>query len=199
MQPRKKRVSGPEIKSLARPGLFVTLNVISFLNTIWAIVPFFCFWSRHLSQLEQRLTEMLSAPVEALGFEMLGVEFVRAGKHSTLRVFIDHPDGITVDHCADVSHQVSAVLDVEDPISTEYNLEVSSPGMDRPLFKEAHYEACLGEVVSVRLRVPMDNRRNFKGQLLACEAGNIKVNIDGQDFVLAIANIEKGNLVPSFE
>ena len=152
-----------------------------------------------MSQLEQRLTEMLSAPVEALGFEMLGVEFVRAGKHSTLRVFIDHPDGITVDHCADVSHQVSAVLDVEDPISTEYNLEVSSPGMDRPLFKEAHYEACLGEVVSVRLRVPMDNRRNFKGQLLACEAGNIKVNIDGQDFVLAIANIEKGNLVPSFE
>lgn len=152
-----------------------------------------------MSQLEQRLSEMLSAPVEALGFEMLGVEFVRAGKHSTLRVFIDHPDGITVDHCADVSHQVSAVLDVEDPISTEYNLEVSSPGMDRPLFKEAHYEACLGEVVSVRLRVPMDNRRNFKGQLLACEAGNIKVNIDGQDFVLAIANIEKGNLVPSFE
>ena len=151
-----------------------------------------------MSQLEQRLTEMLTPPVEALGFEMVGVEFVRAGKHSTLRVYIDHPEGITVDHCADVSHQVSAVLDVEDPISTEYNLEVSSPGMDRPLFKEAHYLAIIGEVVSVRLRVPMDNRRNFKGELLSCEAGNITVNVDGQDFVLAIANIEKGNLVPSF-
>ena len=151
-----------------------------------------------MSQLEQRLTEMLTPPVEALGFEMLGVEFVRAGKHSTLRVYIDHPEGITVDHCADVSHQVSAVLDVEDPISTEYNLEVSSPGMDRPLFKEAHYLECVGETVSVRLRVPMDNRRNFKGELSACEGGNITVNVDGQAFVLAIANIEKGNLVPSF-
>ena len=151
-----------------------------------------------MSQLEQRLTEMLTPPVEALGFEMVGVEFVRAGKHSTLRIYIDHPEGITVDHCADVSHQVSAVLDVEDPISTEYNLEVSSPGMDRPLFKEAHYLAIIGEVVSVRLRVPMDNRRNFKGELISCEGGNITVNVDGQDFMLAIANIEKGNLVPSF-
>ena len=151
-----------------------------------------------MSQLEQKLTEMLTAPVEALGFEMIGVEFVRAGKHSTLRLYIDHPEGITVDNCADVSHQVSAVLDVEDPISTEYNLEVSSPGMDRPLFKEAHYQAYIGEVVSVRLRAPMDNRRNFKGQLMSCEAGNITVNVDGQDFVLAVSNIEKGNLVPSF-
>lgn len=151
-----------------------------------------------MSQLEQKLTEMLTPAVEALGFEMVGVEFVRAGKHSTLRVYIDHPDGITVDNCADVSHQASAILDVEDPISTEYNLEISSPGMDRPLFKEAHYQAAVGEVVQVRLRVPMDNRRNFKGPLLACDDGTISVDIDGQTFVLAIANIEKGNLVPSF-
>jgi len=68
-----------------------------------------------LSQLEKKLTDMLNAPVEALGFELVGIEFVRAGKHSTLRVYIDHPDGITVDNCADVSHQISAVLDVEDP------------------------------------------------------------------------------------
>ncbi|MCC2615226.1 ribosome maturation factor RimP [Aestuariibacter halophilus] len=152
-----------------------------------------------MSQLEQKLTDMLTAPVEALGFELLGVEFVRAGKHSTLRVYIDHPDGITVDHCADVSYQVSSVLDVEDPINTEYNLEVSSPGMDRPLFREDHYKAIVGEVVSVRLRVPMDNRRNFKGQLLACDNGNIDVEVDGQRYVLAINNIEKGNLVPSFD
>lgn len=151
-----------------------------------------------MSQLEKTLTDMLTPAVEALGFEMVGVEFVRAGKHSTLRIYIDHENGITVDDCADVSHQVSAVLDVEDPISTEYNLEVSSPGMDRPLFKAEHYSAIVGEVVSVRLRVPMDNRRNFKGELVACENGNISVVIDGQTFELAIANIEKGNLVPSF-
>ncbi|GAA0852982.1 ribosome maturation factor RimP [Aliiglaciecola litoralis] len=151
-----------------------------------------------MSQLEQKLTAMLTAPVEALGFELVGVEFVRAGKHSTLRVYIDHADGITVDNCADVSLQASAVLDVEDPINTEYNLEVSSPGMDRPLFKEAHYQQCVGEVISVRLRMPMDDRRNFKGKLLALENGNLTMEIDGQQYVLAIANIEKGNLVPSF-
>jgi len=142
---------------------------------------------------------MLEPAVEALGFELVGVEFVRAGKHSILRVFIDHEDGISVDHCAEVSHQVSAVLDVEDPITTEYNLEVSSPGMDRPLFKEQHYASILGEVVSIRLAMPMDNRRNFKGKLLAVEDGVVSIEVDGQTFELAFANIEKGNLVPTFD
>ncbi len=152
-----------------------------------------------MSRLEERLTEMLEPGVEALGFELVGVEFVRAGKHSILRLFIDHENGITVDDCADVSHQVSAILDVEDPISTEYNLEVSSPGMDRPLFKEAHYKAVVGEVVQVRLSVPMDNRRNFKGRLLACDNGIASIEVDGQQFQLAVANIEKGNVVPTFD
>lgn len=152
-----------------------------------------------MSQLEQKLTDMLLAPVEALGYELVGIEFVRAGKHSTMRVYIDHPEGISVDDCADVSHQVSAVLDVEDPISTEYNLEVSSPGMERPLFKEAHYLKVVGETISVKLRMPMDNRRNFKGLLQACENGVLTVEVDGQTFQLAVNNIEKGNLVPNFD
>lgn len=152
-----------------------------------------------MSQLEQKLTEMLLAPVEALGYELVGIEFVRAGKHSTMRVYIDHPNGISVDDCADVSHQVSAVLDVEDPISTEYNLEVSSPGMERPLFKEQHYLSVVGETISVRLKMPMDNRRNFKGLLQACENGVLTVEVDGQTFQLAVNNIEKGNLVPNFD
>lgn len=142
---------------------------------------------------------MLVSPVEALGFELVGVEFVRAGKHSILRVYIDKETGIDVDDCADVSHQVSAVLDVEDPITTEYNLEVSSPGMDRPLFKVAHYESIVGETVSVKLRMPIDGRRNFKGTLLACENGLISVKVDNDTFELAIENIEKGNLVPNFD
>lgn len=78
-----------------------------------------------LSTLEQQLTEMLSAPVEALGFELVGIEFIRA-RQSTLRIYIDSDNGINVDDCADVSHRVSAVLDVEDPITVAYNLEVSS-------------------------------------------------------------------------
>lgn len=152
-----------------------------------------------MSQLEQKLTALLTEPVEALGFELLGLEFVRAGKHSILRIYIDHPEGITVDHCADVSYQVSAVLDVEDPISVEYNLEVSSPGMERPLFKEEHYQKVIGEVVAVKLRVPMGNRRNFKGELLAVEAGSLTVEVDGEQFELILANVEKGNVVPSFD
>ena len=152
-----------------------------------------------MSQLEKRLTEMLTSPVEALGFELVGVEFVRAGKHSILRVYIDKEAGIDVDDCADVSHQVSAVLDVEDPITTEYNLEVSSPGMDRPLFKAAHYESIIGETVSVKLRMPIDGRRNFKGTLLSCENGVISVKVDNDTFELAVENIEKGNLVPNFD
>lgn len=151
-----------------------------------------------MSQFIDQLNAMLEPAVEALGFELLGVEFIRAGKHSTLRVFIDSENGITVDDCADVSHQVSAVLDVEDPINTEYNLEVSSPGMDRPLFKDQHYADCVGETVSVRLRVPMGNRRNFKGEVLQVEAGVLTVAVDNEQFELAIGNIEKGNLVPNF-
>ncbi|GAC29430.1 ribosome maturation factor RimP [Glaciecola pallidula DSM 14239 = ACAM 615] len=162
-------------------------------------MPFFCFWSVNLSQLERKLTEMLIAPVEALGFELVGVEFVRAGKHSILRVFIDHEDGIDVDNCADASHQISAVLDVEDIITAEYNLEVSSPGMDRPLFNSAHYALVVGETITVKLSIPQDGRRNFKGLLLKCENDTILVKVDNDEFSLAIANIEKGNLVPNFD
>ncbi len=103
-----------------------------------------------LSTLEQKLTEMISAPVEALGFEFVGLEFVR-GRTSTLRVFIDSEEGITVDDCADVSHQVSAVLDVEESISVIYNLEISSPGLERPLFTIAHYERFMGKNLALTL------------------------------------------------
>jgi ribosome maturation factor RimP len=159
----------------------------------------FLFLENGLSQFNDKLNQLLEPAVEALGFELLGIEFLRAGKHSTLRLYIDSPNGITVDDCADVSHQVSAVLDVEDPINTEYNLEVSSPGMDRPLFKEQHYAAVQGETVSIRLRVPMGNRRNFKGEVLAVSEGKVTVKVDNESFELQIDNIDKGNLVPRFD
>lgn len=152
-----------------------------------------------MSQLEQKLTDMLSAPVEAIGFELVGIEFIRAGKHSTLRVYIDSENGIDVDDCAEVSHQVSAVLDVEDPISNEYNLEVSSPGMDRPLFKAAHYQSVVGEEITVKLNIPQDGRRNFKGLLTQSTETHVHVEVDGQTFILPISNISKANLVPNFD
>lgn len=152
-----------------------------------------------LSQLEKKLALMLDDAVTAVGFELLGVEFVRAGKHSTLRVYIDSPKGIDVDDCADVSHQISAVLDIEDPISTEYNLEVSSPGLDRPLFKASHYQEVVGQTISVKLQIPQDGRRNYKGQLTECDDHSFTVKVDNEHYSLTYENVLKANLVPEFE
>ncbi|MDT0594087.1 ribosome maturation factor RimP [Glaciecola petra] len=152
-----------------------------------------------MSQLEKKLNAMLDAPVSAAGYELLGVEFVRAGKHSTLRVYIDSENGIEVDDCAEVSHQVSAVLDVEDPISTEYNLEVSSPGMDRPLFKPSHYASVINEIIDLRLSMPLEGRRNYKGTLLACNEDSFTIEVDKERFELAYDNVQKANLVPNFD
>lgn len=152
-----------------------------------------------LSQLEIKLTEMLTPAVEAVGFELVGIEFVRAGKHSTLRIYIDSEDGVEVDDCADVSRQVSAVLDVEDPISTEYNLEVSSPGMDRPLFKPDHYRQQIAQTITVKLQMPQDDRRNFKGVLESCDDRVFTIVVDNQKFELAYDNVLKANLVPEFD
>ncbi|MGL4205517.1 MAG: ribosome maturation factor RimP [Aeromonadaceae bacterium] len=152
-----------------------------------------------MATLEQRLDQMLEGPVQALGFELWGIEFVRAGKHSTLRVYIEHPDGITVEDCVEVSHQVSSILDVEDPISTEYNLEVSSPGMDRLLFKPEQYAKYLGEQVSLTLRMAVNNRRKYKGVIMKVEGEILTLRVDGNDESVAFANIQQANLVPNFD
>jgi ribosome maturation factor RimP len=150
-----------------------------------------------LSTLEQKLTEMITAPVEALGYELVGIEFVR-GRTSTLRIYIDSPNGITVDDCADVSHQVSAVMDVEDPITVAYNLEVSSPGLDRPMFTAAHYTRFLGEEVTLVLRMAVQNRRKWQGIIKQVDGEMVTVTVDGNDEVFALSNIQKANLVPHF-
>jgi len=167
-------------------------------------MPFFCFWvfkklkEKVLAKFEHKLTDMLRPAVEETGKELLGVEFLNAGKHSVLRIFIDHENGIDVDDCAEVSRQVGAILDVEDPISSEYNLEVSSPGLDRPLFDLEHYKAVIGQVVNVKLSIPLNGRRKFKGELSAIENDNLIVIVDGEDYQLAFGNIDKGNLVAQF-
>lgn len=152
-----------------------------------------------MTRLEQQITQMLNDTVEAQGFELTGVEFVRAGKHSTLRVYIDSPNGINVDDCAEVSHQVGAILDVEDPISTEYYLEVSSPGADRRLFKPQHYLDSIGEKVAVKLNTPIEGRRKFTGVLKALEGDMLCIEVDGSEHQLMLSNIEKANIVPNFE
>lgn len=152
-----------------------------------------------MATLEQRLNQMLDAPILALGFELWGIEFVRAGKHSTLRVYIDHQDGITVENCAEVSHQVSSILDVEDPITTEYNLEVSSPGMDRILFKPEQYARYIGEQLNLTLRIAVNNRRKFKGVISRVDGDNLLLSVDGNEETVAFANIQQANLIPNFD
>lgn len=151
-----------------------------------------------MTKQEQRLTELLSPTVEAAGFELLGCEFVPAGRHSTLRLFIDHPDGVSVDHCAVVSREVGAILDVEDPIQNEYNLEVSSPGLDRPLFTPAHFAKVVGQKVEVKLAIPQDGRRKFKGQLLEIVEDMLVIEVDGKPYRLLMDNVDKANVVPVF-
>jgi ribosome maturation factor RimP len=148
-----------------------------------------------LAKFEHKLTAMLRPAVEETGKELLGVEFISAGNHSVLRIFIDHENGIDVDDCAEVSHQVGAILDVEDPISSEYSLEVSSPGLDRPLFEKSQYEAVVDETVEVKISMPLNGRRKFKGKLVAVENDNLIVMVDNEEYELVISNIDKAHLV----
>ncbi len=151
-----------------------------------------------MTGLEKQLHILLEAPVEALDYELVGLEFVRAGEHSTLRVFIDHENGITVESCAEVSRQISAVMDVEDPITVAYHLEVSSPGLERPLFKAAHYQRFVDQEVNIILKMATQNRRKWKGKIISVEGETITVCVDGNEEAFALSNIAKANLVPSF-
>jgi ribosome maturation factor RimP len=156
--------------------------------------PFFISGEK-MAQASDKLMAIIEPAVSALGFELLGVEYMPQGRHSLLRIYIDHEDGITVDDCGDVSHQVSAVLDVEDPIRGEYTLEVSSPGLDRPLFTLAHYERYSGNQAEIRLHAPLHGRRKFKGRLQGVEDDEVIIEVDGEEYRLAIGNIEKAHLV----
>ena len=150
------------------------------------------------SKLEQ-LQALLAPVVEALGYVCWGVEYISQGRHSLLRVYIDHPNGILVEDCEAVSRQVSGVLDVEDPITNEYTLEVSSPGMDRPLFTLEQVAAHAGEQVKVKLRSPFEGRRNFQGLLRGVEDQDVVVQVDEHEYLLPIEMIDKANVVPRFE
>lgn len=152
-----------------------------------------------MASLEERLTEMLAPSVEDLGYELVGIEYVRAGKHSTLRIYIDQEEGILVDDCAAVSRQVSAIMDVEDPITNEYTLEVSSPGLERPLFTAAQYAAFVGEQVKIQLRMPIQNRRRWKGVISSVDGEIISISVEGKEERFALSNIQKANIVPKFD
>ena len=145
---------------------------------------------------DQQITDLLGATIEALGFELWGVEYLSQGRHSLLRVYIDAEQGITVEDCALVSQQVGSVLDVEDPITGEYTLEVSSPGMDRLLFRLDQYPGFVGEIVDLRLRTPFEGRRKFKGVLTGIEGEDVVIRVDDHEYLLPHSAIEKARIQP---
>ena len=147
-----------------------------------------------MSKRVEQLTELLAPVVEDLGFVLWGLEYLQ-GRGAVLRVFIDHEDGITVDNCAAVSHEISGVLDVEDPIHGEYRLEVSSPGIERRLFFPAQYSRYEGSYLQVKCHNPINERRNFRGMLKQSSEAGITLTCDGQDFVLEFENIDKANVL----
>jgi ribosome maturation factor RimP len=142
-----------------------------------------------------RIDEVIGLTVESLGYEFVACEFVPMGGKMLLRIYIDSKEGVTIKDCGVVSRQVGAVLNVENLLIDKYYLEVSSPGADRLLVTEAHYQRFIGHRVKISLRQPRNGRRNYSGQLQAVEAGDIIMVVDGDTYVLPIVEIEKANLV----
>ena len=141
----------------------------------------------------------LAAPVAAaLGCDLWGLELLGSRNHSVLRVFIDKAEGVSVDDCERVSRQLASVFDVEDPIPGEYTLEVSSPGVDRPLFSLCQYGAYLGEDIRVQLRAPFEGRRKYRGRLTAVAEGDVVMEMDGHEYRFPFEGIDKANLVSRF-
>ena len=151
-----------------------------------------------MSVSREQLIELLEPAIEALGFELSDLELSLGHGRGLVRLFIDSAEGITLDDCERVSHQVSGVLDVEDPITGHYTLEVSSPGMDRPLFTLEQFAAYAGNQVQVRLRVAFEGRRKFKGLLNGVEGDDVLVVVDNEEYLLPIDYIDRANVIPQF-
>ncbi|HDK37399.1 MAG TPA: ribosome maturation factor RimP [Thiolapillus brandeum] len=146
-----------------------------------------------------KLQEIVRKVVEPMGYELVGVEYLAGYQGGNLlRIYIDKENGILVDDCAAVSHQLSGVLDVEDPLPGQYNLEVSSPGLDRPLFNVEDYQRFVGHKVNVKLDASIGGRRKYKGILLGVEGDQILVEVDGEVYPLFMDHIREARLVPDF-
>ena len=142
------------------------------------------------------LRELIEPGVKALGFDLVAVELVGGSQHPTLRIYIDSPRGITVDDCARVSRQLSAILEVENPLPGSYVLEVSSPGDDRPLVTPLDFERYIGETIKVRMHQPLAGRKNFTGRLTHAAADRVTVEVDSEQFDLIFDDMDRARLVP---
>ncbi|MBT4214243.1 MAG: ribosome maturation factor RimP [Porticoccaceae bacterium] len=148
---------------------------------------------------DSKIRQLLQPVVEALGCELWGVDLQTGAKTKLLRIYIDKDnDLVGIEDCERVSRQASSILDVEDAINGEYILEVSSPGMDRPLYEIGQYEKYVGEDISLRLRFPYEGRRNFKGRLTGVDGDEIILVVTDHEYLFPVEGIEKANVVPRF-
>ncbi len=145
------------------------------------------------------IARLLEPAIERLGYELIDLEAKLGGKGGLVRLYIDKPEGIDLEDCEKVSLAVSALLDVEDPIPGNYNLEVSSPGLDRKLTKIEHFQRFAGETVKVQTRFPIEGRRRFRGTLVSADEENIVVEVDGESHSLPLKTIDTARLVPAVE
>ncbi len=145
-----------------------------------------------------KIESLLLPGAQALGYEIVAVEMA-GGDSSIVRIYIDQPNGVTVDDCAKASRQFSAIMDVEDPISSRYTLEVSSPGMDRPLAKPAHFQDVIGQDVKIKMAVLVNGRRRFSGELIAANDEFAVVEVDGEQSELFYNDMDRARLVPVYD
>lgn len=138
---------------------------------------------------------LVEAPIESLGYELVGVEYIKNGADTVLRLYIDAEQGIGIEDCERVSHQVSGILEVEDPISSAYALEVSSPGFDRPLFKERDFVRFAGQEVKITMKLLIQGRKNFRGILQGFNDGNILIDVDGEIYDLPLTKLSKAKII----
>lgn len=148
------------------------------------------------TDLREQLIGLLEPELATLGYELVELEFKGRSGTGLLRVYIDGADGVGLEDCAKVSHRIGAVLDVEDPIPGQYELEVSSPGFNRPLRTLAHYRHAVGEPVKIQLVRPLDGRRRFKGPLRAVDQHALRVEVDGVEREIPFELVERASLAP---
>ena len=148
---------------------------------------------------ELQIEELITPTVEALDATVWGVEYLNQGKYSLLRIYVERDAGVSVDLCAEVSRHVSDLLDVEEILPSAYTLEVSSPGMDRLLFKGKQYSAHVGERLDVRLNYPFEGRKKIVGTLAGLEDDSVVLQVDDEEYLLPLENVQKARIVPVFD
>lgn len=157
--------------------------------------PIFCLRSGQvMDQRARKIADLLGPAVASLGYELLGVEFSAQGKHSLLRAYIDSEDGVGIEDCERASRQIGAVLDVEDPVTGQYSLEVSSPGLDRPLFTPEQFARFAGEQVVIKLHAMEQGRRKIVGRIVGVDGQRIQLSVDDKSMDIDIKDIQKANL-----